>query len=201
VFLFQQETIENLLPYDGVATYYPAVLDRVEAENYFDRLLASIEWKNDEAVVMGRSIVTKRKVAWYGDLNYSYTYSGATKQALPWTAELIELKQLAEEITAAKFNSCLLNLYHDGYEGVGWHSDNEASLVKNAMIASYSLGAERIFRFKHKKTKQNVEIILENTSLLAMSGATQDCWLHSLPKSALVTGPRINLTFRLMVEQ
>jgi alkylated DNA repair dioxygenase AlkB len=200
VFLFQQETIENLLPYDGVATYYPAVLDRIEAENYFDRFLVSIEWKNDEAVVMGRRIVMKREVAWYGDLNYSYTYSGATKQALPWTAELTELKQLAEEITAAKFNSCLLNLYHDGEESVGWHSDNEASLVKNATIASYSLGATRIFRFKHKKTKQNVEIMLENGSLLVMSGPTQAYWLHALPKSTNVTEPRINLTFRLMVE-
>ena len=199
--LFQQNIIENLLPCDGIAVYYPSVLNRTEAENYFDRLFASIKWKNDEAVVMGRHIVTKRKVAWYGDSDYSYTYSGTMKQALPWTAELLTLRQLAEKITDAKFNSCLLNLYHNGDEGVGWHSDNEESLVKNATIASYSLGAERVFRFKHKKTKQNISIILENGSLLAMSGPTQACWLHSLPKSANVTEPRINLTFRLMVEQ
>jgi len=198
--LFQEETTGNLLPYDGIATYYPSVLTLAEADNYFERFLTSIEWKNDEAVVMGRRIVTERKVAWYGDSNYSYTYSGTTKQALPWTAELLKLKQLAEEIVAAKFNSCLLNLYHGGNEGVGWHSDNEKSLVKNATIASYSLGAVRAFRFKHKKTKQNVEIMLEIGSLLAMSGPTQSYWLHSLPKSAKVTEPRINLTFRLIVE-
>ena len=198
--LFQQERIENLLPCDGIVTYCPQVLSQSEADDYFSSLFTSIEWKNDETVVMGRRIVTKRKVAWYGDSDYAYTYSGTTKQALPWTAELLKLKDLAEKITGARFNSCLLNLYHNGEEGLGWHSDNEDSLVKEATIASYSLGAARKFVFKHRKTKENISIMLENGSLLAMSGTTQANWLHSLPRSVLVTEPRINLTFRLMVE-
>jgi len=198
--LFQQNIVENLLPHDGVAVYYPRILNKDEANGFFNFLFTSIEWKHDEVVVAGRPIVTNRMVAWYGDSAYAYTYSGKTKTALPWTPELLELKRHAEKITGAKFNSCLLNLYHNGDEGVGWHSDNEDMLVKNATIASYSLGAERKFIFKHRETKENISITLENGSLLAMKGTTQSNWLHSLPKSTLVTEPRINLTFRLMVE-
>lgn len=198
--LFPAEKIDNLLPYDGVVIYYPRVLRQAEAYDYFDRFLNTIEWKNDENVVYSRRIVTKRKVAWYGDSDYSYTYSGTTKEALRWTDELLALKRLAEETTDAKFNSCLLNLYHNGEEGLGWHSDNEDSLVPNAAIASFSLGAERRFDFLHKKTKQKVSIMLENGSLLAMKGVTQTHWLHSLPKSRTVLEPRINLTFRRMAD-
>lgn len=195
------EKIDNLLPYDGTATYYPGALAQTEAYDYFDRLLNTIEWKNDEAVIMGRRIVTKRMVAWYGDSPFSYTYSGTTKAALKWTTELLELRNLAEKITGAKFNSCLLNLYHSGGEGLGWHSDNEDSLVPNATIASFSLGAAREFRFRHRKTKQTISIALANGSLLAMNGPTQTHWVHSLPKSVKTTEPRINLTFRIMADK
>jgi alkylated DNA repair dioxygenase AlkB len=119
----------NLLPYDGIVLYYGKVLDRQQAQHYLQYLLESIPWKNDEAYIFGKHIVTKRKVAWYGDDNYSYTYSGATKQALKWTPELLELKSLSEKLTGAVYNSCLLNLYHDGEEGMAYHSDDEKALV------------------------------------------------------------------------
>ena len=83
--------------------------------------MQNILWQNDEAIIFGKHIITRRKVAWYGDYNYFYTYSNATKQALEWTKELSELKQIVEQRTETKFNSCLLNLYHDGNEGVTWH--------------------------------------------------------------------------------
>ncbi|MGC1927444.1 MAG: alpha-ketoglutarate-dependent dioxygenase AlkB [Candidatus Nitrosopolaris sp.] len=105
---------------------------------------------------------------------------------------------MVEKLTETKFNSCLLNLYHNGSEGIAWHSDDEKSLEKNSTIASLSLGAERKFSFKHKQTKQTISLVLEHGSLLIMEDATQTYWLHSLPKSKKITGPRINLTFRTM---
>jgi alkylated DNA repair dioxygenase AlkB len=163
--------------------------------------LHGIQWKNDEAVIFGRHIITKRKAAWYGDSSYSYTYSGTTKQALPWTKELLELKNTAEQLTGTKYNSCLLNLYHNGDEGMAWHSDDESSLGVNTSIASFSFGAERKFSFKHKRTSESHSVLLENGSLLLMKGATQTNWLHCLPKSKKVTAPRVNLTFRTIVDQ
>jgi alkylated DNA repair dioxygenase AlkB len=170
-----------------------------QANEYFDSLLQNIPWKNDEVSVFGKRIVTKRKTAWYGDSNYVYIYSNTIKQALPWTKELVNLKQIVENLSNTKFNSCLLNLYHDGNEGMGWHSDDEKSIEENSTIASVSFGAERKFCFKHKQNKKIISVLLEHGSLLLMKEVTQKNWLHSLPKSKKVTLPRINLTFRRMV--
>ena len=201
--LFNQDGINNLLHKDGTVNYYHNMLTHNEANRYFDLLLQKIVWENDEVIIFGKHIVTKRKVAWYGDSDYLYTYSNTTKQALAWTKELLELKQIVEKLTETKFNSCLLNLYHSGNEGMGWHSDDEESLEPNSTIASLSLGAERKFSFKHKKTKQTISLVLEHGSLLIMKDATQANWLHSLPKSKTISktisGPRINLTFRTMI--
>lgn len=198
--LFNQETLNNILPYDGIVHYYGRILKQEEAQHYFDRLLQTIAWKQDKVIIFGKHITTQRKTAWYGDRNYAYTYSNTTKQALSWTPELQELKAKIEAITGATFNSCLLNLYHNGNEGMGWHSDDEISLVKEAPIASLSLGATRKFSLKHKAAKQTVSVTLENGSLLLMKGTTQTHWLHSLPKTKKVNMPRVNLTFRTMLE-
>jgi alkylated DNA repair dioxygenase AlkB len=197
--LFDQDRISNLLHIDGTVNYYRNVLTHNEVNRYFDLLLQNILWRNDEAVIFGKHIVAKRKVAWYGDSDYLYTYSNTTKQALTWTKELSDLKQRVEEITGTKFNSCLLNLYHNGDEGIAWHSDDEKPLGENSIIASLSFGAERKFSFKHKHTKQTISVVLEHGSLLIMKDATQTNWLHSLPKSKKITRPRINLTFRTIV--
>ena len=189
----------NILPFDGAADYYGMALTAAEAHLYLDRLLEHIEWRNDEAVIFGRHIITKRKVAWYGDGNYAYAYSGKTRQALAWTPDLLTLKARIETLTGKTFNSCLLNLYHTGEEGMAWHSDDEKTLEKDGAIASLSLGAERRFSFRHRKTRQTISIQLEAGSLLVMHGVTQDHWLHSLPKTKKVMSPRINLTFRTMV--
>jgi len=197
--LFRNELERNLLPYDGVADYYGKIMDQATALAYFDCLLNEIEWKHDEAVIFGSHIITKRKAAWYGDSDYLYTYSNATKQALPWTKELLQLKQITEAITGVTFNSCLLNLYHSGEEGMAWHSDDEKSLGKHTAIASLSFGAERKFAFRHKKTKATASIMLENGSLLVMKDTTQTNWQHALPKAKKIVKPRINLTFRTMI--
>jgi alkylated DNA repair dioxygenase AlkB len=199
--LFPYETTRNLLPFDGIAHYYGPILTSREAQDYLQSLLATVPWKNDEAVICGKRIVTARKVAWYGDSSYSYTYSGTTKIALPWTKELRILKSLVEEKVGCFFNSCLCNLYHHGNEGMGWHSDDEKMLGKNTAIGSLSLGAERKFslRHKHKGDSPSISIHLENGSLLVMKGTTQTFWQHSLPKTAKIDKPRINLTFRTIV--
>jgi len=191
----------NLLPKDGTVNYYGALMTIAEADRYLNALLETIEWKNDEAVIFGKRIITKRKVAWYGDRQFEYTYSNITKQALPWTKELLELKIIAERATGETFNSCLLNLYHDGSEGMAWHSDGEKDLKKNGAIGSLSFGAERKFAFKHKQTKEFVSLVLQNGSLLVMKDETQTHWLHRLPPTKLVTKPRVNLTFRSIVEK
>jgi len=196
--LFNNEidNLKNLLPKDGIVKYYGKQFTNQEANHYFDSLLNTIEWKNDQAVIYGKLIITKRKVAWYGDNDFEYTYSNTTKRALSWTTELLELKSIAEEKTGEKFNSCLLNLYHNGDEGMAWHSDAEKDLKKNGAIGSLSFGAERKFAFKHKQTKDAISLILEHGSLLVMKDTTQTNWLHRLPPTKLITKPRINLTFR-----
>lgn len=199
--LFSTGEIENILPYDGEVYYHGRIVNSQEAQYYYDRFMETIEWRNDEAVVFGKRIQTKRKVAWYGDHPYLYTYSNTTKKALPWTPELLALKQKAEELTGTVFNSCLLNLYHDGQEGMAWHSDNEKSLGVNTVIASLSFGAERKFAFKHKNTKAMLALQLEAGSLLVMQGTTQTYWLHRLPPTTKVLRPRVNLTFRTIIDQ
>ena len=193
------DTTRNILPKDGIVNYYGRIFSLPDANNYLNNLLENIEWKNDEAVIFGKLILTKRKVAWYGDIEFEYTYSNRTKKALPWTKELLELKSKIEIETGESFNSCLLNLYHTGEEGMAWHSDGEKDLKKDGAIGSLSFGAERKFSFKHKTSKERVSVVLEHGSLLVMKGATQTHWLHRLPPTTKTLKPRVNLTFRTIV--
>lgn len=197
--LFNQTKIQNILPFDGVTNYHGIVLNNIQSVFYYNKFLETIKWKNDEAIIFGKLITTKRKVAWYGDDEFSYTYSKVTKKANLWTPELLTLKEIVESKSGETYNSCLLNLYHSGNEGMAYHSDGEKMLKKNGAIASLSLGAERKFSFKHKETKQRVDIFLENGSLLVMKEGTQKNWLHRLPPTKKVKSPRINLTFRTII--
>ena len=145
-------------------------------------------------------LLLKRKVAWYADSKQgkplSYTYSKTTKYSLPWTKTLLYLKDIVERQTGETYNACLLNLYHNGEEGMAWHSDGEKELKEQGAIASLSLGAVRKFAFKHKQSKEVVSLFLKPGSLLVMKGVTQKHWLHRLPPSKKVYDARINLTFR-----
>ncbi|MDP5091727.1 MAG: alpha-ketoglutarate-dependent dioxygenase AlkB [Polaribacter sp.] len=194
--LFSTETITNILPFDGITNNHGVFLSKIDADFYFKTLLETIPWEHDQAVIFGKIITTKRKVAWFGDEEFSYTYSKITKTAKIWTKELLELKKIVENESKETYNSCLLNLYHSGDEGMAYHSDGEKMLKKNGAIASVSLGATRNFSFKHKKNNHKVDVILEHGSLLVMKGETQTHWLHRLPPSKKVISPRINLTFR-----
>ena len=200
LFSNQEPGAKNILPEDGEVNYVPGFLSKTEADDYFKFLFEEIAWKNDEAIIFGKKIITKRKVAWYGDQEFEYTYSKITKRALAWTPTLLKLKQICEEKSGETYNSCLLNLYHNGTEGMAWHSDGEKDLKKNGAIASVSLGAVRKFGFKHKTNGKSIYLNLAHGSLLVMKGLTQTYWLHRLPPSKIITLPRINLTFRTIVK-
>lgn len=186
----------NLLPRDGVAEYLGKICSPEEAPMLFDDLLATSPWQPDEVVLFGRKRILSRKVAWMGDAGFTYSYSGTSKTASPLTPALLLIKKRVEQQCAHRFNSCLMNLYHDGSEGMGWHSDDEKTLGRNPVIASVSFGAERVFKLKHRESKEIVSVLLENGSLLVMKGATQHHWIHAMPKTKKITTPRINLTFR-----
>lgn len=200
--LFKQPTNiqKNWLPFDGIVNYYGQLWRKEEADIYLKRLLENIDWRNDELIMFGKRIITKRKVGWYGEKHFKYTYTNSTKQALPWTNELLELKTRIEKESGETFNSCQLNLYHSGDEGMGWHTDAEPELEKDGAIASLSFGAERKFVFKHKESNEKVELFLEHGNLLIMKDSTQSFWQHTLPKTKKVITPRVNLTFRTIVE-
>jgi alkylated DNA repair dioxygenase AlkB len=194
------EKIIQILPKDGEVNYFGKIFNTQESSDYFDNLFHALEWKPDEAVIFGKKILTARKVAWYGDQQYDYTYSKITKKALLWTKELLEIKQFIEQKTGSTYNSCLCNLYHSGNEGMAYHSDAENMLEEGHSIASVSFGAKRRFLFRNKVDKNTVGIDLENGSLLEMKGTTQKNWLHRLATTTKVTEPRINLTFRKIRE-
>jgi alkylated DNA repair dioxygenase AlkB len=191
---------QNLLYDDGEVYYYPNFLEPAKADFYFKLFLQNLNWKADEAIVFGKKIYTKRKIVWQADLgNESFGYSGVQRVADKWNSEVLELKKMVEKATSCKFNSCLLNLYHNGSEGMAWHTDNTKEFGKHTAIASISLGAERRFDFKHIKTGVKKSLMLENGSLLIMKGQTQSCWLHQVPKTAKIKTARISLTFRELV--
>ena len=194
--LFSADSSENILPKDGEVNYFGAIVSLEIADALFLKLRDEIAWENDEIILFGKRIVTKRKVAWYGNLPFEYTYSNVKKQAIAWNETLFELKSLVEDKSGCSYNSCLLNLYHSGSEGMAWHSDNEKELLENGAIASLSFGVERVFELKHKQDNIKVKVLLEHGSLLLMKGTTQKHWLHQLPKTQKVGTPRINLTFR-----
>ena len=171
------------------------------AGNLLRELAEEIPWVQNKIKFYGKESLVPRLESWHGDEGMSYTYSGIKMDAKPWTKNLLMIKESIEPIAKTTFNSVLINYYRDGKDRVAWHSDDEKELGKNPVIASVSLGAERKFKLRHKKYKENQlqhEISLRNGSLLLMSGSTQHHWLHEIPRTAKPIGPRINLTFRVI---
>jgi alkylated DNA repair dioxygenase AlkB len=197
--LFTPTDTTNYLPFDGSVQYDPYFLSVQEATKFQTIYEQSIPWETDVVHIFGKTIEMRRKMAWFADDQRRYTYSGSAKFVNSWTPELLELKNRIEKRLNVAFNGCLLNYYHDGADGMGWHADDEKSIEPNSIIASISLGATRNFDFKHRKTGQKIRIPLLPGSLLIMQGETQQHWLHALPKSLKVQAPRVNLTFRQMI--
>ncbi len=191
--------MNNLLPKDGTVHYYGKIFTEEQSEIYYVKLLNEINWQHDVVKIFGKEIITKRKVAFLGDEGIFYKYSGKTKIAEKWLKFILEIKSTVEQISGEKFNACLLNYYHNGSEAMSWHSDNEKEILKHSAIASVSFGAERKFGFKHNFSKEEIFLMLENGSLLIMKDETQIYWKHKLYTNAKITEPRINLTFRTIV--
>lgn len=193
---------ENLLPSEGEVYLVENFLDEDESKKFFDELLDSIDWHQDKIRMFGKVHLAPRLTAWYGDPGISYAYSGVQLKASGWTPALKAIKNRLEELSGESFNSVLLNLYRDGQDSMGWHADDEKELGLNPVIASISLGQERVFHLRNKKDKQlKVKIPLKNGSLLLMQGATQHHWQHQIPKTKKPQQERINLTFRKVIER
>jgi alkylated DNA repair dioxygenase AlkB len=186
----------NVLPRDGSAHYYPKVFEESRCIEVMDQLRNSLTFEIDQLVMFGKAVSTRRKVAWVADAGCTYKYSGVLKMPQAWTSDLLIIKEELEAISRCQFNSCLLNFYHDGDDGMGWHSDDEKELDPHAPIASLSLGARRKFAFRHKKDKETISLFLENGSALIMHAPTQQFWHHALLKTKTISEARINLTFR-----
>jgi alkylated DNA repair dioxygenase AlkB len=167
-----------------------------EASRLYARLLDDLHWQEEKILVYGKPVVVPRLVCWYGDPEAVYTYSGVLHTPLPWTPILTDLKLRIEAISKRQFNSVLANLYRSGNDSMGWHADKEKELGQNPFIASISLGEKRVFKVRHNKTKQTVDIELPNGSLLLMGGSFQHHWRHCVPKTKQLKQGRINLTFR-----
>lgn len=183
----------NILLKDGEAIYFGSVLNLNEADHYLHTFLENISWKNDRGITAGKSYVSERKIAWFDEK--SSLHASIARSSL-WKNEIRKLITLVESYAHTQFNACLFNLYATGKQGVGWHCDEEAQQPRKATIASLSLGAERRFDFRHIHTNETVSITLEHGSLLIMRGVTQHFWKHQLAKTAKISDPRINLTFR-----
>lgn len=191
--------MKNLLPKDGTAEYFGKIFTKEQSAIYYVKLMQEINWQHDVVKIFGKEIVTKRKVAFYGDEGIQYKYSGKTKIAENWLEFILEIKCVVEEISDCIFNACLLNLYHNGSEAMSWHSDNEKEILENSAIASVSFGAERKFGFRNNFTKEEISLTLENGSLLIMKDEIQKYWKHKLYINSKITEPRINMTFRKMI--
>ncbi len=183
---------------DGLLCHLPQFLAPDEASVLLGQLTASLDWQQHRLKLFGRERLTPRLCAWYGDAGARYGYSGQALEPLPWTAPLAALRQRLEAALGFTFNSVLANLYRDGADSMGWHSDDEASLGPQPVIASLSLGATRRFVLRHRRRRdlKTLTLALEHGALLVMAGDTQRHWHHAVPKTRQPVGTRINLTFR-----
>ena len=185
---------QELLPYDGSALYRSGFFNSGECEQMFRSINDETPWEARNIILFGKEVPQPRLACWYGDLAYSY--SGITLDPRPMTPTLLEVKQRCEEAASTRFNSVLVNLYRDGQDSMGLHADDEPELGVEPIIASVSFGGERNFRLRHRQSKELQQISLASGSLLVMSGLSQECWMHDVPKTKKFVEPRINLTFR-----
>lgn len=188
----------HVLIREGEIDYHEDFLGTEEANRLFLALAATMDWHDEFIRIAGRSVLVPRRVAWHGDSDAIYHYSGVRHEPRPWTPDLLILKSRLEDFCGQPFNSVLGNRYADGQDAMGWHADNEPELGPETFIASLSLGAERRFDIRHNIRRKILHLPLAHGSLLTMGGAFQAHWQHRIPKQPAITSPRINLTFRLI---
>ena len=173
-------------------SYFPAwVTDPLRV---FTDLHDQIPWEQHDTTLFGRTVPTPRLTCWIGDA--AYAYSGVVNAPRPWPPRLAELRDRLNDQLDTELNSCLANLYRDGADSMGYHSDNEPELGPRPVIASVSLGAGRSFTLRHRATRRRWTWNLGEGDLLVMHGESQSDYAHAVPKTAHAIGPRMNLTFR-----
>ena len=195
-----QLTAQQFLPFDGTATLYHDFLDAQFAMRAFNQIRDESQWEQPEITIFGNTVLEPRLSTWHNELGEGYKYSGVMRRAQPFSKTLSDIRKRCSEVTNTPCNSALVNFYRNGQDGVGWHSDNEACNGPEPTIASVSLGATRRFDMRHRKTGETIKIQLESGSLLVMAGKSQQCWVHQVAKTKRVHEPRINLTFRCIIE-
>ena len=169
------------------------------ADQWLEQLTQQTPWQQPQVRIYGRQLAVPRLVAWYGDAEASYRYSGLTHQPLPWTPLLAQIRAQVEQAAGQTLNGVLLNYYRDGQDSMGWHSDDEAELGTNPLIASLNLGGTRRFDLRRKgHNRIEHSLHLQHGSLLVMRGPTQHHWQHQVAKTRTPCAPRLNLTFRLI---
>ncbi|EED31378.1 DNA repair system specific for alkylated DNA [gamma proteobacterium NOR5-3] len=196
--LFAKEGAQSLDLPGGELVLYRSPDLGVPGDVLFDRLQRELHWRQEPIQLFGKRYMQPRLLAWYGDDGLSYRYSGIDHEPLPWTATLATLREHVQTLSGVRFNSVLANQYRDHRDSMGLHADDEPELGPKPVIASLSLGEERVFRLKHRHRKdlKPVRLPLAPGSLLIMRGDTQQNWRHEVPKQARPCGARINLTFR-----
>lgn len=198
--LFSKDKQHFILP-NAELIYVPDFFNKQEANNNFKVIKDQTNWQHDDITVFGKTYKQPRLTALFGDTNQTYSYSNITMNPEPFTSTLLDIKTKVEDFSYEKFNTLLINLYRDGNDSNGWHADNEKELGKNPVIASVSFGEERPFHFKHRTLKnESYKLNLEHGSLLVMKGEMQHYWLHQIAKTKRQIQPRINLTFRKLIE-
>jgi alkylated DNA repair dioxygenase AlkB len=186
---------------DADVTFYPAFFPREVSDAYLDELLRATDWRQEQVKLFGKRIDQPRLTAWYGDAGMSYTYSGITLAPVPWTETLLAIKGAIEAESDTRFNSVLLNLYRDERDSVSWHSDDDGGLGRTPVIGSVSFGAPRLFQLRHKQDRSlRAAVELTHGCFLLMAGTTQQFWQHQVPKCKDPREPRINLTFRVILD-
>jgi len=188
--------LKNILPIDGELYLVERFYLQNEANQLFDLLLENLAWQQEKIFLYGRWVKVPRLMCWYGDKNAEYRYSGVSHQPIVWTEELLAVKQKIQDFYPCVFNSVMANLYRNGADSMGCHADDEKELGANPIIASLSLGEQRLLKFRHQQSKQVLDVILNHGDLLLMAGEIQHYWRHELPKTKKLKAERINLTFR-----
>ena len=181
--------------------FWPDFLTENQADELFEELKTSNLWRQYKVKVFGKTYDQPRLCFLAADRKVNYTYSGLTLPAVDFSKSLSLIKTRIEQTSSTRFNSCLANLYRDGNDSNGWHSDDEKELGDEPVIASLSLGVTRNFDLKHKRNRLiKKRIKLTHGSLLLMSGRSQKDFKHQIAKSKRIHEPRINLTFRYIFE-
>lgn len=184
---------------DAELDYLPGWINPALADSWLHMLVEQTPWQQPELFIHGRYHRTPRLTAWHGDPEARYRYSGKLHEPLPWTPLLSEIRHRLEKEVGQPLNAVLLNLYRDGQDSMGWHSDAEPELGRDPLIASLNLGGSRRFDLRRVgSTRIEHSLTLEHASLLVMRGPTQHHWQHQVAKTRQACAPRLNLTFRLI---